>query len=334
MKLLISFRDTEKAIDDYVLSYEIRKCSLADDWVSLFKTNFLENNHPIEKTFCLQGWQTDYHQTKGRTISYICGKLNYSINLINQDLQIQGYNFINLNFSVDAMKDPTLARNMLNEIHHHFEMLIGQTWNPSKWYGMSQDNTRFAIRQLNNLCHELESALRCIEKSPLHFNVNVGKNGLNFDGEYFHNKQIKDIGLENYNDFLLEGKWGDLVIYYAQLGKRHIEAFHDHDECIDDTNISGYKYLTGEFVLAFHHLSPHSADFLSWLVNRGYDKSDKTLGYPIIAHLENHGEMRHITTQLKLRDDLHKLTLIDDNGHLIGEKTYDFTWKDQEILIK
>lgn len=336
MKLLITFRDTEHIVEDYVLSYQIRKCSLANEWVRLFKANFLNNDHPIEKTFCLHGWQTDYYSTKGRTVTYLCEKLNSSINSINLDLHSQGYDFIALNFTVEAMKDSTTARTMLNEIHHHFELLIGQVWAPSKWYSISQDKTKFAIRQLNNLCHELEAVLKCIKDKPQDFHINVGKNSANFDGSMFYNKEKKDISLENYNDFLEQGRWGDLLIYYAQLGKRHIEAFYDNDECIHDTNISGYKYLTGEFVLGFHYLSKHPAAFDHWLALRGYDNQDKTLGlgYPTIAHLENQGSQVHIATELKLRDDLHKLTLVGDNGDILGEKIYDFTWKDQENLIK
>jgi hypothetical protein len=336
MKLLITFRDTENTVEDFVLSYTIRKCSLANEWVSLFIANFLKNDHPIEKTFCLHGWQTDYHSTKGRTVSYICQKLNHSINLVNQDLHSQGYEFIDLNFTVEAMKDPIVARNMLNEIHHHFELLIGQVWNPSKWYDMSQDHTKGAIRQLNNLCHELEAVLKCIADKPLDFNVNVGKNSSDFEGRMFADKQKKDISLENFNDFLEEAAWGDLLIYYAQLGKRHIEAFYDNDECIHDTNISGYKYITGEFVLGFHELSKHPLGFESWLKRKGYDINDKMLGlgYPTVAHLENQGSKWFITTELKKRDDLYKLTLLDDDGNMIGETIYDFTWKDQENLIK
>lgn len=331
MKLQVVFRDTDKIYPDFTLSYRLRKCSLTKDWTDLFIKNFIESDHPIEKTYCLHGWLSSFESLKGRSIDYLCKKLNHNINIINEDLNPKGYNFIDLNFDVETMKDEKKSNDLLNQLHHHFELLIGQVWAPSKWFELSKHRTRDSIRELNNICHELESNIRSIKniQTP---QINVGLNGKDFQGNYF-NKQRIEISLENYKDFLLESSWGALTIYYAQLGKTPKEAYNDKDQYISNNNISGYRYLTGEFVLTFNNLYQHSEDFIKWLIGNKLDHTDPSLGinHPVIGTLESSLDQNSLIKELKKRDDLYKIELLDDRNNLLHEKIYDFTWKDQEF---
>jgi hypothetical protein len=336
MKLLITFRDTFEKYENFTISYSVIDSPLANTWVELLIKNFFIKNHPIEKVFCLQGWQTNVDSTKGRSLEYLCQRLNESIFIINKDLNAKGYEFINLNFDVQSMKNSKISQDMLNQIHHHFELLIGQVWNPSKWYELADEKTRTAIRNLNNLCHEIERLLKTIENPFLGFGVNVGLNGPDFSGNYFAEKIKKEITMEEYNYFSNKLDWGDCVLYYSQLGKRHIEAFNDKDECINDENISGYKFITGEFVLCFRTENAYPKRFYSWLEEKGFDPNDKTLGlgYPTVAKLDISSSRFEIDRELRKRDDLYSIELFDDRGNIIHSKQYNYTWKDQEILIK
>jgi hypothetical protein len=336
MKLLVTFRDTSQRVESFTVKYKILDNSLAKKWTDLLIKNFFLKDHPIEKVFCLQGWQTDLNSTTGRSLTYLCQRLNESIFIINKDLSAKGYDYINLNFTLSSMKNPVIARDLLNQIHHHFELLIGQVWNPSKWYGLAEEPTRTAIRNLNNLCHEIEGILRPIENPQSGYSVNVGLNGPDFSGNYFSEKIREDIEVNDYdyfNDYL---EWGDCVLYYAQLGKRHIEAYNDRDDCIHDENISGYKFITGEFILCYRRINRQPRDFFDWLIKKGFDPSDKTLGlgYPVVAKLDNINDREQIELEIRKRDDLYSISLTDDTGEIIHTKVYPYTWKDQENLIK
>ena len=49
-----------------------------------------------------------------------------------------------------------LKHETCNELHRYFEDLQGQAWNLSPYYRAADNKTKYAIRQLNNLCHEIE----------------------------------------------------------------------------------------------------------------------------------------------------------------------------------
>jgi hypothetical protein len=54
----------------------------------------------------------------------------------------------------------------MNRLHRYFEDLQGETWNISPYYKLADYETKWAIRQLNDLCHELESWVLSIGKKP------------------------------------------------------------------------------------------------------------------------------------------------------------------------
>lgn len=333
MKLLVTFRDTENKLENFTLKYKIRDCSLSKTWADLLIKNGFQTNHPIEKTFCLHGWQIEYDSPRGRNLRYLCNVLNQSIDTINKNLGPVGYPNIDLSFSVDKLKDTELSRDLLNDIHHHFELLIGQVWNPSKWYELADHNTKYAIRLLNNVCHEIEANLLSIKHPDTYMHVSYSLNCPGFDGKYLEKEKV-ELTLENYNDFLKESSWGTIILYYSQLGKRHYEAFIDKDEYIDRENISGYRYITGEFILTFNNYRKHSQKFLNWLEHNGYDANDKTLviDYPVLGNIETNLSIYEIKKELRLRDDLYKIELIDDSDNILYSKEYNYTWKDQEIV--
>ena len=50
-----------------------------------------------------------------------------------------------------------LKHDACNLLHRYFEELQGTAWDISKYYKQADMKTKYAIRQLNNLCHEIES---------------------------------------------------------------------------------------------------------------------------------------------------------------------------------
>jgi hypothetical protein len=342
MKFFIILRDSKKINPDYKLSFKILDNSLANHWGELFFENFIKYDHPIEKEYSLKGWVDSWNSDFPRNLNFLCDKINEAIQNVNAAMVRLGYERIDLIFDIEKLKSPD-RQNLMNMIHHHFETLIGQTWNPSKWFKMLIDDsfTKSQIRLLNNLCHEIESAIHTIENKKLThppMQIFASLNGPNFDGNYFLDKIKKEITLEEYKSFSKFRKWGDIEIYYAQLGKRHVEAYYDNDKEIHDSNISGYRYLTGEFVINFDPSAYNGnlyeePNFHKWLVNNGYDIDDPALalGYPRVAELDSSENKLSIIENIRKRDDIYQLGLEDDNGTLLYYRTYNYFWKDISV---
>jgi len=333
MNLFLNFRDSNGKLENFKLRFKILDNNLARSWVDLLISNFFYNNHPIEKNNCLKGWVNSWESNNKRNLDFLCESMNNCIKQVNLELNPKGY-FINLSFSKEKLQT-TEYRILMNKIHHHFEELIGQTWNTSHWYINSSDTTKLAIEQINNICHEIENTIDSINLYPLNnCYVFASLMGKDFDGKYMNNKIRNELSLDNLTSFSDFSRWGDVNIYYAQLGKRHIEVYRDQDEEIDFNNISGYRYLTGEFVVSFSAGSYFNDvrlpdDFFIWLEKNGFDKSDHNLaiGFPRVAELILDRSKKEISKELMLRDDLYQIG-IEDNNKVLYLKTYDFFCQD------
>lgn len=338
MKLFLTLRDSKNQLPNYTLRFRILENKLAKSWLKLFSHNFFEIDHPIEKDNSLKGWITSWDSCSPRNLDFLCKKLNDSVRVINDSMGLLGYQHIDLQFSKDKLQCDDY-RELMNSIHHHFEILIGQTWNPSEWWELADDNTRHHIRLINNLCHEIEAAVNSIElnqKFPDNSNQYIFASlmGKNFQGNYITGKERNELTLEELKSFSEYATWGDVFIYYAQLGKRHIEAYRDKDEFIDRNNISGYRYLTGEFVISFPMIYEQEIrlpnQFFEWLDQNGFDKNDPSLalGFPRVAELQLTEPKKEMIKIIKQLDDIYEIGLEDDSGKIIKSKVYDFVWTD------
>lgn len=355
--LYIILRDTKGKISNLKLKFQILDHPLAKDWTELFIQNFLKSDHPIEKDYMLKGWIDSWNSKHDRNLDFLCTSMNKSIERINRYMHPQGYNYIDLNFSVEKLKSDQYQI-LMNEIHHHFELLIGQVWNPSKWFQLADSKTAVAIRLLNNLCHEIESTVRSIKESELikkkntiesfranrelkHSSASIYGSlmGKDFQGNHFLNKVIKNLNIDHYKSFSKYKKWGDVHIYYSQLGKRHFEVFADGDKEINRNNISGYRYVTGEFIIEFggsqiNKPTQESKEFFKWLDNNNFDKTDPYLGlgFPVVAELVTTRNKLDLIKEIRIRDDIYEIGLENDNEERLYFKIYDFTWRDLDQI--
>lgn len=345
MKLALTFRDLTKQLEPFVLKWKIKDTVLAQNWTQLLISNILEATHPIEKTYCLHGWQTTWDSNYPRNLDVLCQKLNHAINIINHNMVPLGYSTINLDFSIDKLRSADY-QNMMNEIHHHFELLIGQLWDVSEWYTKTpNEHTRTAIRMLNNYCHEIESTMRTIAaQDQLAFkqkeldvfapcSVYVSCNGVNQLGKYYLDKKIKYLNLQEFECFQDFFVWGDVKLLYAQLGKSHLEVFNDKDEYIESKNISSFQTLTGEFIIEFYPSLVLTKDFKTWCKEKGFDLNNKSLGIgcPVVATFENpFRTKKELIHYLRKFDDLYQIAVEDDQGSIIASKIYPHIWQEEE----
>jgi hypothetical protein len=153
-------------------------------WLDALKKNLQCKIH-LEKNYCWLGWAGG-----ARNLEYLCQQINRAI------FQINCFNYQNVwsvaglkpyaiqdHFTPDLVmyspieykvglpsKNPKaigakLKNEPMNRLHRYFEDLQGEVWNLSPYYKLADYETKWAIRQLNDLCHEIESWVMSFRQS-------------------------------------------------------------------------------------------------------------------------------------------------------------------------
>ena len=132
--------------------------SLSRKWLRALNQLLITNKH-LEKNYCWFGW-TEH----GRTARYICEQINFSIVHINESEL--DYHIDCEPYTVDNViaPDGDVEHDRMNWLHRWFEDLQGWSGGMSNHYNAADPTTRWHIRQLNLLCHELESLVLSMRK--------------------------------------------------------------------------------------------------------------------------------------------------------------------------
>ncbi len=131
--------------------------SLSRKWLAALN-EIIHNELHLEKNYCWLGWTES-----ARNAEFLCTQINRSINAINSsslDYRIQNF-FSPANV---IQKDLDINHDRMNQLHLYFEDLQGTAGAMSAHYNAADDYTRWHIRQLNLLCHELESLVLSMRK--------------------------------------------------------------------------------------------------------------------------------------------------------------------------
>jgi hypothetical protein len=329
-------------------------------WLELLKEN-LKNKLHLEKNYCWLGWANG-----ARNIEYLCHQINQAIFQINRfnSLNIWGVNGlkeyeIRDYFSTDSVmyseNDSPIAKSRdnkkthlglslkhepMNRLHRYFEDLQGETWNLSSYYKLADYETKWAIRQLNDLCHELESWVLSYRKFKI-------------DPEWQRPSQITtflnapryDLKDEDYQLFLknrYDRELGGVYLHWAQIGKTQFEVFRDEDGRDIDaaicSTINSLKFYSGEFDVEWgknvnekeHEWhAQEQKKFREWLMRNRFDYNDPrlSLGYIKIGQINleksfGTNDFFKIIEMISKHLDIYKIK-IDD-----VECTYDYVWSD------
>ena len=312
--------------------FDIKDIPVAQRWAGYLLDDYLtntENNSVIEKNFMFHGWL--HTGPNGRNLKYLCDELNFHVDQINTYCEENDLDYhINLWFSPN-----TLTRDKMNSIHHHFEILQGQVWNISEWYKTFDEPRKFSVRQLNHFCHEIEALERAQESLK---SSEPSTNSSLIVPMYppVRHDMVLEEGDWDHFEFRWP-KFGELRIHYSQIGKTHWEVFFDEDGDIYDENITGHRYLSGEFDVVFNIIpnQDHTVwdKFKTWLMEGQINLNDKTLalGQCFFGEInrDNFPGMKDIDiiTHLYNYDDLWEIALHSDTEEL-GRRRYDYTWRE------
>ena len=246
----------------------------------------------LEKNFCFLGFPNT-----ARSLGYLCREVNQYILAINNyvfnEYHISGR--CTPPFCVDNNLGPAP---ILNTLHNHFERLQGTVDNLSEYYLRADFRTKYAIRQLNNICHEMESLILSQRKQKQ-------------DPHWIRPSQITtwltasryQLTDEHRQGFVTNGYdrvFGGVYMHWAQIGKTYFEVWRDEQAPeLNDTvceAITALEYYSGEFDIEWGRditqqqdwWRTYLTDFYDWLERNGVDAKDprNSLGYLPIAQVD------------------------------------------------
>jgi len=291
--------------------FQVYNTPLGHRWLEALKDN-LRQKRILEKNFCFLGFADSK-----RDLHYLVQELNKNIEQINSfnfkpayrhihqfrtdDFQYSSTLPIGKAINGDEMATPgkRLKHDACNLLHRHFEELQGSAWQLSDYYKQADHETKYAIRQLNNICHEIESWVNSDRKNAFEPEWMRPSQVTTFLNAPRYDLHEEDFELFKQNRYARE--LGGVYLHWSQVGKTLYEVFRDEEApMMTDamcSEINHQKYYSGEFDIEWgqtiteetHNFKKEEMDeYRRWLKNNGYDWEDSklSLGYIKIGQID------------------------------------------------
>jgi len=312
MTIIMTLRnplDKSKLLPVYI---EPNDTQLAKDWVVALQDE-LHRNSVLEKNYCWHGWPNSQ-----RNLEYLTRELsrhttrvdNFNDTNIWQSVGLDPYPLVT-HYTPQLVMIPLTGINesgkrgggpnhdVMNIVHNYFEHLQGTVENLSPYYKLASPEVKYSIRQINNLCHEIETLCLSIRKA-------------HYDPQWVRPSQITtflnarrhDLTPEHRQGFIKNGydrRFAHIYMHWTQIGKTLMEVFRDEgapelDKATCDA-ITHLQYYSGEFDIEWgrdvcygiHSWHTDEQDrYRAWLVREGYSPSDTnlSLGYLELARID------------------------------------------------
>jgi hypothetical protein len=214
----------------------------------------------------------------------------------------------------------------------------------SDHYEQADDHTRWHIRQLNLLCHELESlvlSMRKVQQAPEWRRPSQLMCWLQAPRFELEAEDLELFGIETINRKL----GGVYVGVNKAVGKHHWEVFQDEgrDSRIGELVTSGLRtqsQAAGDFDIewardpgAYHWQIKQLAEFREWLTRNGFDPDDAglTIGHPCIGQVDvqrsfGTTDYQAIWAQLSTHLDVYSVRTS------IATAIYNYRWSDPDYI--
>ncbi|MBG11544.1 MAG: hypothetical protein CMD92_10355 [Gammaproteobacteria bacterium] len=339
-KILIDYNNKKVKIDIY-------DTPLGRRFIEALKDN-LEQKRILEKNFCFLGWADSK-----RDLNFLCGELNLSIEQINSFAfdppyeKIHPFRADDFQYSDrlsigkdDSQKGLRLKHDACNLLHRYFEELQGTAWQMSPFYIQSDLKTKYAIRQLNNICHEIESWVLSYRKTKYEPDWIRPSQITTFLNAPRYDLHQEDFELFKQNRY--DRELGGVYLHWSQVGKTLYEVFRDEDGTMMDeatcSEINHQKYYSGEFDIEWgdtiteetHDFKKEEMDkYRAWLKENNYDWEDPklSLGYIKIGQvdLETSFQNRPFTSIYEAMKDNLNIKNITIRGVGIHQNDFPYT---------
>lgn len=342
-KVIVTLRNPLEKTEtlDYVIN--VYEHEMAQHWFTALK-DIIQQNKYLEKNFCFLGFPDSQ-----RDLQYICQELFWAKNEINDFFR--GEYEIEENYFPDTMRDPeTLKPNqdIMNKLHNHFEILQGTVWGLSEYYKRADYTTKFAIRQLNNLCHEAESLmLSQRKKATLPEWVRPSQITTFLNAQRY---EFPAIHKTTFDEARYDRRFGEVYLHWTQIGKTLYEVYRDEkgidiDKATCDA-ITHLRYYSGEFDIEWAqdvvYNGPHPwytkemSGFRAWLERNGFDPRDNqyNFGYHPVGQVDlqasfgttHYSEVWSILSEYL---DIYSIQCVDRSGSVLCA-LYPYTWTDKD----
>jgi hypothetical protein len=291
MTVIMTLRNPLSKSDYLQVYIEPNLIELSHDWQAALKKE-IDNKSYLEKNFVWHGWPDSL-----RDLNYLCDQLNRHIQIINQS---------NINYHIDLNVTPEsvevnnhngVNHDIMNVIHNHFEILQGTVDNLSSYYYKADIQTKYSIRQLNNICHEIESLCLSLRKKyhqPYWMKPSQVTTFLNAKRYRLNKEHRKGFVTNKFNR-----RFGHVYMHWSQIGKTLYEVYRDEkgadiDKTVCDA-ITHLSYYSGNFNIEWGRDTVYGNDhpyhtkemdsFNDWLRRNNFDVDDASLslGYLELA---------------------------------------------------
>ena len=350
--------DKSDLLDYYIVPNGTK---LSQDWINALK-KILANGNLLEKNFCFMGFSKT-----ARTLEYLCEELNQAVATINNfDFIQHGLD----NYIIEEWFHPNVVRfpdsyaiesttladavpnrkenigmapkhTVLNQLHNHFERLQGTVNNLSPYYRVADYETKYAIRQLNIICHELESLILSQKKARVQPEWQRPSQITTF--LHAERYPLEDEHRQGFVTNSYDRRFGYVYMHWTQIGKTLFEVWRDEGAPKLDATvceaITHLEYYSGEFDIEWAQdvtvenrypwHDKEQREFKEWLVANQLDPQDPklSLGYLPIGYvdLERSFGTQDMFTIWELLSSHLDIYSIEIDG---VSNTFDYCWSD------
>lgn len=355
MTIIMTLRDPLNKEDLLPVYIEPNDTQLAKDWVAALKEELVRNSE-LEKNYCWHGWPKTQ-----RNLEFLCKELRKHSTRINEFIDTgvwerAGLEIFKLNtdYTPENVRHPITGINefgkrggdvnheVMNEVHNYFEHLQGTVENLSQYYKLATPEVKYSIRQINNLCHEIETLVLSLRKDFYDPKWTRPAQITTFLNTRRH--KLTDEHREGFRTNGYDRKFCHVYMHWTQIGKTLMEVYNDEgapvlDQATCDA-ITHLQYYSGEFDIDWgrdvcygtHEWhTKHVDGFNAWLIREGYDPNDTSLslGYLEIAKIDlvrsfGTEDVEAIWDKVSSHLDIYSL-------EVDGVKAvYDYSWADED----
>ena len=349
VKIVLRNYQTKETLDYNIIP---KDTPIAQDWIVALEQDVLQKSLHLDKNYCFHG----FPETQ-RDLNFLCKELNKHIYTINQsklDYTIEEWFAPDVvrfgsEYPVGRMDDNPVNKGLIvkhdvmNILHNHFEVLEGTVENPSEYTRHASVQERYAIRQLNLLCHEIESLCMSQRKAVQDPHWVRPSQITQFNKAPRHT--LTQEHRQGFSDNSFDRELGGVYMHWCQIGKTLMEVYRDeHAPELTDTvceAITHLQYYSGEFDVEWGNdvmydlRSPwHCAEidgFQNWLRANNFDPHDAklSLGYLKLGDVDlinsfGTTSAQDIWAQMGDYLDIYKIECGSSNA------TYDYHWSNAD----
>ena len=318
--------DYDIVVDDHIMAH---------NWYAALN-GILQSQPYLEKNFCFLGFPKT-----ARDLDFLCRELNWAKDRINSffdDYRIEE------EFAPDTLRDGLDPnQEIMNALHNHFEVLQGTVWGLSDYYKRADYDTKYAIRQLNNICHEAESLMLSQRKqvqAPEWVRPSQITTFLNAPRFEYPSEHKRTFDKTRY-----DRTFGTVYQHWTQIGKTLYEVYVDEEapelDAATCEAITHLRYYSGEFDIEWARDITYGGPypwhtqrmdgFEDWLVKQGFDLDDVeyNYGYHSVGQVDLQGSFG-TTDPYKIWDTLGSHLDIYSIETADATAVFDYCWSDND----